>query len=77
MMSDEITGTLKQAHWDVYGSQCVWGFLYGDVRDRWPDGTFIHTSRVVGAKRGEKPEIIKTLNSTYRVDWLDETEHSS
>lgn len=66
-----ITATLKNVTLDpIY--KIVWGNIYGDIHGRWPDGTRIHTSSI--PKFSEivegKTEIIKTLNSTYRLEWL-------
>lgn len=58
---DRITGRLED--WYVDGP-VIWGSIYEDVRERWPDGTHIHTSNVcIGdIKEGG---VIETLNSTY------------
>lgn len=66
-----ITGTLKAARWDnrVY---VVWGHIEGDTKGRFRDGQLIHTSKVTSCEWGEKPEIIETYNSIYRVEWADE-----
>lgn len=73
--TDEITGTLKNAQWDP-DIPVVWGNLYGDVNKRWPDGAYIRTSKVKRVERGQKPEVIETLNSVYRVEWKDEAKTS-
>lgn len=69
-MDQEITGTLKNAVWDMVYN-VVWGNVYDDVRGRFPDGTWIHTSHTQ-AEYPTKPDVIHTLNSTYAVEWADE-----
>ena len=64
-----ITGTLKDAVWDEY-HPCIWGFIYGDVHGRFPDGTWIHTSKVK-TNWGAKLDLVPTLNSLYRVHWKE------
>lgn len=73
MMSIEVTGKLLNAQWDIY-RKCVWGNLIDDVRDRWPEGTYVHTSKVVSCEYGEKPPTINTLNSVYEVEWANEAQ---
>jgi hypothetical protein len=73
----EITGTLENWSVQKYGktSFIVWGNLNGDVRTRWSEGQFIHTSNVVGVSSDDIKEgdTIQTLNSVYK---LGEEAHS-
>ena len=61
-----ITGRLE--NWEIDPSlSIIWGHCYDDVRGRWEDGTWIHTSHVdklyeMDLKEGDK---IVTRNSTY------------
>lgn len=61
-----ITGTLE--NWsislvnNIYGP-VYWGHIFGDIKGRFADGSFIHTSHVL--KR--KGKIIHTMNSVYRL----------
>ena len=62
----EVTGRLER--WSVQyglGKQCVvWGDIYDDVRERWPDGRTIHTSGIDVVEFNEG-DIVTTRNSTY------------
>lgn len=45
-----------------------WGFIYNDVKKRFRDGTWIHTSSIPDKKDRDKKRggvYIKTLNTTY------------
>jgi hypothetical protein len=59
----KVTGRLENWWFDEL-NHVYWGNLYDDVRKRWADATFIHTSmcHFPNAKEGD---IIKTRNSTY------------
>lgn len=58
----EIHGTLERWAEDKKYN-VIWGFIYGDTKGRFRDGTWIHTSNIVE----RKGKIIKTLNSTYKL----------
>lgn len=61
----KIDGTIKNAHRD---GNVVVGTIYGDRKKRFPDGTKIHTSRVME----ELPDsIIRTRNSVYKIEWTN------
>lgn len=64
----EHTATLKEAYQDWYSEDehCIVGRIYGDVKRRWADGEWIHTSTVIGAI-GKNLHV--TLNSIYKVEW--------
>lgn len=65
-MSDEVTGRLE--NWVLgltHKGECIiWGFVYGDSKDRWPDGNWIHTSGTP-IKDFKEGEYIQTRNSKY------------
>jgi hypothetical protein len=48
---------------------CVWGVF--DGHDRF-DGKFGHTSRIVSKKDSDGYWEIETLNSRYRLEYMDE-----
>ena len=63
-----ITGTLENWYTDVYHN-VLWGNLYEDIHNRWPDGQHIHTSDIqdlakADLKKGDK---VVTRNSVYRL----------
>jgi hypothetical protein len=61
-----ITGTLK--NWVKSGTDEVyiyWGNLYNDIKNRWADGQYIHTSMVVDEEDHPDFILVHTLNSTY------------
>ena len=70
-MRTESTAIIQEAYWDT-NYNVVWGYIWGDSKGRFRDGTWIHTSVVTNAKPGDKPAVIETLNSTYEVQWADE-----
>lgn len=63
-MNNEITGTLENWQKDPVHN-IYWGHIYGDVRRRFYDGCRIHTSYV--EQGPDENNIIKTLNSTYKL----------
>ena len=46
------------------GTYVFWGFIYGDIRHRFPDGHWIHTSRV---DKVEGNLVFTTGGSIYRL----------
>jgi hypothetical protein len=64
--SPPITATLRDAGW--FGNRLA-GDIYGDTRDRWRDGTPIHTSNVTRELPGE---VFVTRNSVYKVESWNE-----
>ncbi len=66
---EEITGTLE--HWRVvtHGDESrIWGAVYGDIRDRFKDGTSITTSSVDTKSQSLKEgAIVKTRYSVYKL----------
>lgn len=63
----EVTGRLEDWTHDKEGFNVIWGHVYEDVRGRFRDGTWIHTSvlrhpKIAVHKEGD---IVRTLNSTY------------
>lgn len=70
-MSKEITGTLHE--WAVQSNgthQIVWGYIFRDTKDRFQNGTYIHTS-YMDAKELKEGDIVETLNSTYKLGVKD------
>ncbi len=67
-MTEEVTGTLENWSKDLY-YPVIWGLIYNDIRERFPDGAHIHTSAIPGIKGMDLKEgdIVKTLNSTYKL----------
>ena len=51
--------------------QFVWGYIFGDAKGRFAPGTFIRTTDFVGEPEGD---VYKTLNSTYRIRFRQETD---
>ncbi len=69
----EITGTLENWKYDPL-LHVIWGNCYGDIRSRFVDGTYIHTSHITtNHRKGFKDnppnegDIIHTLNSYYKL----------
>lgn len=65
----QVTAILKDwkydPSWKVY-----YGRIYGDTKERWPDGTKIHTSHVVSQHDCDIHEgytLVQTLNSVYAL----------
>ena len=71
-MRQEVTGRLEDWVFDSY-HRVIWGFCYGDVRGRFRDGTWIHTSMIPDfvktpdefKRKTRKGSRVKTLNSLY------------
>lgn len=66
------TNLLKE--WNIiklYGNDViiVEGFIFNDIKKRFVDGTYIHTSRVL--KADFVNGIIETKNSVYHLDLVD------
>jgi len=62
-----IVGTLR--HWRKHicgpNNTCViWGNIYDDILNRFPDGHFIHTARIRLIEGG----FAYTANSTYKLE---------
>lgn len=60
----EVTGRLEGWYWDDQYN-IIWGYLYDDVRERWCDGQYIHTSHIEDKKDYKEGDIVYTLNSSY------------
>lgn len=61
-----ITGELRNWRKQVCrdGRYVYWGNIYGDMRDRFPDGYFVHTSAIVH----EDENLVITKNgNAYRL----------
>lgn len=64
----EYNGVLQDWTVDGYGRSVVWGDIYGDTKGRFPEGTWIHTSRIVEPQdltTLKEGMIVETLNSKY------------
>lgn len=60
-----ITAKLKNAFYRGNGDVgCYGGNIYGDIRKRWFDGTFIWTSQVLSVEGN----IVTTQNSVYEIE---------
>lgn len=72
-MTGQITGDLKNwwfnEGWNVYN-----GNIYNDTKNRWCDGTCIHTSNVENVDEYNDCFIVTTRNSVYRLYKCDEKE---
>jgi hypothetical protein len=44
-MTQEITGTIENWWYDSM-NHVIWDNVFGDIRGRFPDGTYIHTSNL-------------------------------
>lgn len=47
--------------------RCIWGFCYDDIKGRFRNGTWIHTSSIPNANPSEYVEgfVVQTLNTKY------------
>jgi hypothetical protein len=45
----------------------LWGHIYDDIHERWPNGESIHTSHIEGVRDMDLQEgmVVQTKNSTY------------
>lgn len=59
---NEVTGRLENWRWSPL-EHVYWGNIYDDIRGRFFDGQYIHTSYVICAEG----DIAHTLNSTYKL----------
>ena len=57
----QATAVLK--NWSKVG-QVIYGDIYGDTKGRFPDGTYIRTSRVMEVDE----DFAYTMNSIYKLD---------
>lgn len=65
MSEPEITATLKNACIHRLGEKSYFtGHIYGDIRRRWADGFYIHTSMVDRVEG----DLVYTRNSIYKID---------
>lgn len=66
-MPDNITGTLRnwrKQYCTADGRMVIWGHIYDDVHNRFPNGHFIHTSSV----KKIEGDIVYTRNSVYKLE---------
>jgi len=60
-----VTGRLEGWVWDDR-HLVIWGFIFGDTRKRFSDGTWIHTSLIEKKfKDATEGDVVETLNSKY------------
>lgn len=66
VLNTMLVGQLEE--WQFSGG-VVWGKIYGDRKNRFPDGSYIHTSLVLECSTRQMKEgsIIETRNSIYRL----------
>lgn len=57
-------GRLEGWHFDE-NNNVLWGNLYDDPQDRFPQGTYVHTSYIVTLDVDNK--IVETRNSIYEL----------
>lgn len=62
-----ITAELRSwSRENIGGTKFLMGRIYGDTKDRWPDGTRIHTSFLVNEEDAGDDIVFTTRNSIYR-----------
>lgn len=64
-----VTAELKDWHFDP--RNIFWGNIHGDQKQRWNDGTHIHTSWVEKVNKRQDCFIVTTRNSIYRLWFCD------
>lgn len=64
----EIHGTIEQWHREQVSRKefIIYGYVYGDTKGRFPDGTYIQTSGVMN-RAIKEGDIVKTRNSVYKL----------
>ena len=70
-MNLAVVATLRQWRKHVCspdGSYVIWGYIYDDLLNRFPDGHFIHTARVRKVEGG----MAYTANNVYKLDGAPE-----
>lgn len=66
VQEQEYDAVLKKAYISTaWGKPVVWGYIYGDRKRRFEDGTFIHTSVVLTCN---SDGVYTTMNSKYKVE---------
>lgn len=66
MSKIKITGRLEGWHQDNLYEFILWGNIFGDSKQRFRDGTRIHTSYIVTpSDEWKEGAVVKTRNSTY------------
>lgn len=67
-MPTEITGKLEQWWYDPT-NHVFWGFIKEDVKKRFKDDSFIHTSNIRNSRKAcadmKEGDVVHTLNSHY------------
>lgn len=64
---EELTGILINWYTEKVSEKeyIIWGNIYGDIDQRFRDGTFIHTSGVSSEQESKQGAIVQTRNSRY------------
>ena len=52
-----------ELHDYIFNDNSYAGYIYGDSRERWADGTFVYTSSTVSVTG----DILQTLNTRYKL----------
>lgn len=67
----EVTGRLENWYYDSL-NHVLWGLIYDDIRERWWDGAYIHTSSLSLPKKVDvlretlvEGNTVNTRNSVY------------
>jgi len=63
---EEVNGTLEDWLYDK-NIGVVWGYIYGDTKGRFPDGTHIHTSSIKPTGKLVEGFVVTTRNSSYKL----------
>jgi hypothetical protein len=66
-MSPTVIVTAELRNWTLDESNnVIWGEIFDDVKERWPDGRMIHTSYILMMVDHGEYYLIKTFNSVYK-----------
>lgn len=67
-MSEQVTGTLENWFRQQVSNKefILYGSIFGDIHERFPDGYEIHTSGIKNIEIQEG-DIVRTRNSTYKL----------
>jgi hypothetical protein len=72
-MTGKITAELH--NWERDPRNIFWGDIHGDTKERWKNGTRIHTSLVLEKLDCGDFFLIQTLNSIYKLPKDKELKH--
>lgn len=73
----EITGTIENWFQQQVTAKefIIWGNLYEDINNRWPEAVFMHTSGIKN-RECKEGDIVQTRNSVYKLGKKLEIEHA-